>query len=851
MINRWQNMLRQKMILFFLNKTSVSLFYRACRVSTLAVICIFWGGQYGAAATAKKNIFILHSYHQEFPWTDSIMQGIKTVFNDTDTPVELYVEYMDLKRHPAKELFPYLKALYKLKYQHIDFDAIILSDDFALSFVLGNRNSFFKDIPVVFCGINNFSHDKISGHNKLTGIAEDIDIQGTIALALSLHPNIKNIAAINDGAPPGIDQMNRVRKAMKKFRDLRLIELFDLSVPELKQRLAKLPHDTVVLHIHYYTDKATGKSLTIDQSFEITRQHTRLPIYTGWDFQIGFGATGGLVTNGHIQGKMAAQMALRVLNGEPADNIPAIADSPNTPMFDYNYLGQYGVSMADLPGNSIVMNQPRSIYREYKLIINLVIFFILILIVTNICLFLNIRKQKRLEKNLEATKKQFKDMVENTSDWIWETDAEGYYTYASPRIETILGHTPESLIGKTPFDLMPQPDRDRLRSEFQKIAAKKKSFHGLLNENLHTDGSERILETSGVPILNQDGELTGFRGVDRDVTESHHLRKKIEHSEATLQSILKASPIGIGMMMDQVVTFVNDGFCDMTEYSRDELLAINFRNLYPSEEEFQRVDKEKYNQISQQGTGTVETQLQTKSGKIIDVLLSSTPLDSEDLSKGITFAAIDITERKKNETELREYRHHLEDMVEKRTTALDAKNKELETFTYSVSHDLKAPLRGIDGYSRLLEEEYSDRLDEDGLFFLNNIRQGTAQMNKLIEDLLAYSRMERKNLYLTAIDLNSLIENLVDQRTHDIEQCRITITVDLPFNTIESDTETLRQVLTNYLDNAIKYSKKDTTGTVTIGGSQDDHYWTLWVKDTGIGFDPRYLDRIFDILKVG
>lgn len=579
-----------------------------------------------------------------------------------------------------------------------------------------------------------------------------------------------------------------------------------------------------------------------------------------------------------------------------------------------------------------------------------------------------------LEEDLQTTKKQFQDMVENTSDWIWETDAEGSYTYASPRVKDILGHTPQSLIGKAPFDLMPISERDTKRPVFQKIIMDKASFHGLINRNLHIDGSERILETSGVPIIDRAGELTGYRGIDRDVTESRKLQHDIEQSEATLRSILKAAPIGIGMVVDRVFTFVNDRFCEMLGYSKNELIDMQSRKIYHSDEEFHQVGQEKYKQISQKGSGTVETQFKKKNGQLIDVLLSSTPLDTQDLLKGVTFTALDITDRKKSEqqikeseerfrvafqtspdaininrlsdgvyieinegfttlfgytrddvigknslelnlwkdvddrkrlvegvtqngsvknlesqfiakngdlhvalisssiikidgepvilsvtrditdrknaeNELKKYRNHLEKLVKRRTGDLEAKNKELETFTYSVSHDLKAPLRGIDGYSRLLMEEYSDKLDEEGLFFLNNVRQGATLMNTLIEDLLAYSRMERKELHHTSINLKSLIDNLVNQRTHDIEKCSINLRIDVPFQTIESDTETLRQVLTNYLDNAIKYSKKDTSGTVTIGGSEDSDYWTLWIKDDGIGFDPKYLDRIFDIFQ--
>ena len=245
-----------------------------------------------------------------------------------------------------------------------------------------------------------------------------------------------------------------------------------------------------------------------------------------------------------------------------------------------------------------------------------------------------------------------------------------------------------------------------------------------------------------------------------------------------------------------------------------------------------------------------EVQLQRRDGQIIWVSLNARPVvkESADLDY-IEGTILDITERKNVEHELATHREHLEELVEQRTAEIKSVNKELETFTYSVSHDLKAPLRGIDGYSRLLLEEYSDKLDDEGKYFLNNVREGAVQMSKLIEDLLSYSRMERKELHHGTIDLTSLIDGIIRQRAHDIEERKIEMRVDVPFQTIESDTETLRQVLANYLDNAIKYSKPETEGTVTIGGAQGDQYWSIWVKDSGIGFDPKYLDRIFEIFQ--
>jgi len=219
------------------------------------------------------------------------------------------------------------------------------------------------------------------------------------------------------------------------------------------------------------------------------------------------------------------------------------------------------------------------------------------------------------------------------------------------------------------------------------------------------------------------------------------------------------------------------------------------------------------------------------------------------LSDDLIVTFNDITERKQAERKLTLYREHLEDLVKQRTAEIQIKNKELETFTYSVSHDLQAPLRGIDGYSRLLSEDYADKLDEEGMQFLKNVRHATAQMNQLIEDLLAYSRMERRDLQSATVDLRALVDQLVAEKAHDVETGRIGISVDLPFQFMTADRESLRQVLGNYIDNAIKFSPKDEKGLVTVGGQEDNHSWTIWVKDNGIGFDPKYTDRIFTIFQ--
>ena len=209
----------------------------------------------------------------------------------------------------------------------------------------------------------------------------------------------------------------------------------------------------------------------------------------------------------------------------------------------------------------------------------------------------------------------------------------------------------------------------------------------------------------------------------------------------------------------------------------------------------------------------------------------------------------DITKRKQIEDELKQYRRQLEGLVKARTAALEAKNKDLETFTYSVSHDLKAPLRGIDGYSRLLVEEYADKLDEEGLLFLRNIRHSTEQMHRLIEDLLTYSRMERRDLNPSTLDVRQLIDELIFERQHEISAASARITIDITDAQIVCDRQSIRQVLGNFIDNALKFTSTIADPAIVISLSENDDTWRFSVKDNGIGFDPKYRHRIFGIFQ--
>jgi PAS domain S-box-containing protein len=211
---------------------------------------------------------------------------------------------------------------------------------------------------------------------------------------------------------------------------------------------------------------------------------------------------------------------------------------------------------------------------------------------------------------------------------------------------------------------------------------------------------------------------------------------------------------------------------------------------------------------------------------------------------------IDITDRRRAEQEIRSLNVELEHRVAERTSELEAKHREMESFTYSVSHDLKAPLRGIDGYSRLLESDHGDRLDDEGRLFVATIRKATAHMGELIDDLLAYSRIERGRPRLGPVASGPVVASVVDGAAGEIADGGIALRSQVdPGLTALGEHDGLVLALRNLLDNAIKFTAGRPDRTIEIGARRAQGHALFWVRDNGPGFDMRYHDRIFEIFQ--
>jgi|SRR5579871_204659 signal transduction histidine kinase len=230
--------------------------------------------------------------------------------------------------------------------------------------------------------------------------------------------------------------------------------------------------------------------------------------------------------------------------------------------------------------------------------------------------------------------------------------------------------------------------------------------------------------------------------------------------------------------------------------------------------------------------------------------LMGTQLDQQktELEHAVEDLHTQIVARKKADEELRQLNAILEERIAERTKELEEKNRELESFNYSVSHDLRAPLRHMDGFSKILEEEYREQLPEEAKQHLNRIRLAASRMSMLVDDLLALSRLGRQPVKCKRVSLDEMLEDVKSAYAEE-EKSREIIWKTSPMPAVEADPGLLRQVLTNLISNALKFTRQKSPAIIEVGCREEGNRVTVFVKDNGAGFDPKFADKLFGVFQ--
>lgn len=424
----------------------------------------------------------------------------------------------------------------------------------------------------------------------------------------------------------------------------------------------------------------------------------------------------------------------------------------------------------------------------------------------------------------------------------------GRMLYANPRLAGWFGYTPETIVGVGAEQLVHPDDRPLVSEKLRLRETGSVEYVQYTFRAIRRDGSVFPVEVYGTRIEYEGGPAV--IGTLLDLTER-------EHAQAALKAaaeVVEASPTVLFRWRLEAgwpVSYVSENVLRWG-YTAAQVLAPDFRFaelVHP--DDAARVGQEEVEYLAAGLTQySQEYRIRTATGVYIWIEdLTNVLRDVDGVPLYIEGLVTDISERKAAELRIHQLNAELEARVARRTAQLAVLNKELETFAYSVSHDLKAPLRGIDGYSHLLLEDYSDRLDGEGRIFIRNIRAGVKQMARLIDDLLAYSRMERRSLQRTDVNLGGVVRGILGERSAELEKGPATIDVDVPDILVKADPEGLAQVLRNLVDNALKYAGNANPPHIRISAWEQEDVCRLFVQDNGIGFDMKFHDRIFEIFQ--
>lgn len=337
-------------------------------------------------------------------------------------------------------------------------------------------------------------------------------------------------------------------------------------------------------------------------------------------------------------------------------------------------------------------------------------------------------------------------------------------------------------------------------------------------------------------------------------TQQKQLRQQADRIRLLLDSTAEAI---YGVDMEGKCTFVNPSCVALLGYTHEgQLLGKAMHQLihhsYPDGTSYPREKCRIY--LAERRDETVQCDQEVfwrADGTPLPAEYWSHPIHQEGKVVGHVVAFVDITARKKTDAELLRHRHHLEDMVAQRTTALRrlteelaAANKELESFSYSVSHDLRAPLRAIDGFSHVLETDYSAQLDADAKTYLGRIRAGAQKMGQLIDDLLRLSRVTRQEFKRLDVDLSALADTIVSGLRAAEPQRQVQVDI-APNLVVTGDPGLLRVALENLLGNAWKYTSRRDQAQISFGSREENNERVFFVRDNGAGFDMRYADKLF------
>ncbi|MGM0587403.1 MAG: PAS domain S-box protein [Bacteroidota bacterium] len=503
---------------------------------------------------------------------------------------------------------------------------------------------------------------------------------------------------------------------------------------------------------------------------------------------------------------------------------------------------------------------------------------------------IDISFKKELETKAEQQHKLFDSIINQTDAVVYIKGPDSQLRFVNDRYTEILGVPKSELLGLTDQELLPDHEAKQIAAHDQQVRTTGENLR--IHESVTLKGETREYMTLKVPLTDVPGYEDCIAGISTDITEMR-LAENQARMRARQQQLI--AELGIYAMQEldlqsvlnrttrEVTQLLDVEYCKVLELQpdKDRLLlkaGVGWKKGYVGHAIVQAQERSQAGYTLRSAQPVIVENLDEEERFQGPQLLTehnvvsgmSTIIHGYEGPYGIlgahctqqrTFSDDDIhflqsianliaatVERIKAHQKYETLNAELEQRVQHRTEQLEAANQELESFSYSVSHDLRAPLRAIHGYANLLMDDHKDSLPAEPREFLNIILDESERMGELIDDLLAFSRMNRSQKEIQLIDMHKVIDHALEEvgRTYDIESAHLSIQ-DLP--SVQADFKLLKQVWINLLSNAFKYRKEQEPPNITISGTENEQNVVYQIQDQGVGFDPKYKEKLFGVFE--